>query len=332
MLEPGSVIRVISPSLPSMAYAHERVRWARRALEKLGLEVEYSRNCFEISDDGTNAGTAAQRAADLHDAFRDPHVSAVLCAVGGKSTIDLLPELDPTVFQVASPKAFIGRSDNVVLNAFLLVNASLVSYYGVTFLPQFGEPPAPMSETLASFISVLMSRGTVSYQPSPTGTMTGINWHDPAAAKQPRPRDRRSRTANLRQGRAVGQLVGGEISILATLAERELVSVDGAVIFWDVYGEQPGYLEHHFKRLADSVDLSRAAGMLVGDNPWVPFDEWLARIRRQLDQVAPDATYPIMVGGDCGHFDPAWVLPYGDFVVLDTSTGLSYPRTIGPIL
>lgn len=153
-LAPGSLVRVVSPSLPAMAYWPDRAAKAQASLEYIGLRVEFSRNCFEISDDGRSAGSAKERADDINEAFADPNVDAVLSAVGGNSTKEVIPYLDIALIK-NNPKIFIGRSDNVYLNAYLLKHAQLCSFYGATFIPQFGNPGQPLQETVDSFVSVL---------------------------------------------------------------------------------------------------------------------------------------------------------------------------------
>ncbi len=59
-----------------------------------------------------------ERADDLHAAFADPDVKAVMASIGGDDQITVLPHLDRELIR-ASPKPFFGFSDNTNLHAFL---------------------------------------------------------------------------------------------------------------------------------------------------------------------------------------------------------------------
>lgn len=77
------------------------------------------------------------RAKDLMDAFRDPTIKAVICAIGGDDTIRLLPYIDFDVLR-NNPKIFTGFSDTTT-NHFMMYKAGLVSYYGLAAMVNLGE-------------------------------------------------------------------------------------------------------------------------------------------------------------------------------------------------
>src|ERR1700681_2828641 len=58
--------------------------------------------------------SAVDRAADLHAAFADPEVKAVIATIGGDDQITVLPHLDADLIR-ANPKPFFGYSDNTNL-------------------------------------------------------------------------------------------------------------------------------------------------------------------------------------------------------------------------
>ncbi|MER7419076.1 LD-carboxypeptidase [Micromonospora peucetia] len=321
-LAPGSLVRIVSPALPSMAFATTRAERARATLEGLGLRVDFSPNCFEISDDGWSAGSAQMRADDLHGAFADPEVAAVLCAAGGSTSAELLPHLSPSVF-ADNPKPLIGRSDNVVLSAFLENRARVSSFVGVTYVFQFGELVVP-EETLASFREVLMADGPVTYQVSASRTLGGRDWRSLAQDETPLERPRPGHHGWFRPGVGSGPLLGAELNAIPRLVEADLLDPTGCVLWWDPLKPELSYTHERLERLAKLIDFRTLNGMLIGDNPWVDHAEWLALIGEFVDRHLGGTDFPIFVGGDCGHYDPAWVLPYGDRLVLDSERGVIY--------
>lgn len=62
--------------------------------------------------------TPQERAADIHAAFADPEITAIMASIGGSDQITVLRYLDPAVLQ-ANPKVFFGYSDNTNLLVYL---------------------------------------------------------------------------------------------------------------------------------------------------------------------------------------------------------------------
>ena len=124
------------------------------------MRFDFAPNAFEISDDGRSAGTPEQRANDIHAAFEDHTVAAVMSAAGGNSTHEVLTHLDAGRLR-AHPKAFIGQSDNTFINAFLYSQAGIISYTGLTFATNFGE-----SNVSAAAEEVLLGYGPLQLRSS----------------------------------------------------------------------------------------------------------------------------------------------------------------------
>jgi muramoyltetrapeptide carboxypeptidase LdcA involved in peptidoglycan recycling len=68
--------------------------------------------------------TPADRAADLHAAFEDPSIAAIITSIGGDVQIRVLPYLDRNLI-AAHGKPFFGYSDNTNLLVFLSALAVL---------------------------------------------------------------------------------------------------------------------------------------------------------------------------------------------------------------
>ena len=81
-----------------------------------------------------------QRAADLLQAFSDPEIDMILCAIGGDDTYRLLPYLfDRNELQNAvSDKVFLGFSDTTI-DHFMLHKVGINSFYGQSFLADICE-------------------------------------------------------------------------------------------------------------------------------------------------------------------------------------------------
>ena len=326
ILREGDLIRVVSPSLPSLAFGGPRVENAVRNLEAWGFRVDFSRHSCEISDDAMAAGTPEQRAEDLMEAFVDPEVRAVVSAVGGASSHQLLPHLDPDVLR-DHPTAFLGRSDNVAISAYLHERCDLVSYSGVSFLYQLGDDQV-LAPTRASFLEVLAANGPVELVSAPRRTAGSRDWRTAGTQSTAQPLDRKGYAAWLQPGQASAPVVGAEAAMLPWLVRDRLIRPEGNILWCDVGRPDLEWTETNLSEVSRLADLSKVAGVLVADNPWQDFAEWTQFLVDVLPRLGVRADVPVHVGGDLGHYDPTWVLPYGDELTLDSDVGLRYERAV----
>jgi muramoyltetrapeptide carboxypeptidase LdcA involved in peptidoglycan recycling len=82
------------------------------------LRDEFGLRPVEYPTSRAARASPAERAKDLHSAFGDPEIKAVLTSIGGEDEIKVLRHLDPEVL-AANPKPFFGYSDNTNLHLFL---------------------------------------------------------------------------------------------------------------------------------------------------------------------------------------------------------------------
>ncbi|CAI3809756.1 hypothetical protein DBADOPDK_05726 [Pseudomonas sp. MM223] len=78
---------------------------------------------------GYLAGPDQQRLQDLHDAFADPAIDAILCMRGGYGSMRLLDQLDFELIR-HNPKPLIGYSDITALHTAIYRHSGLVTFHG----------------------------------------------------------------------------------------------------------------------------------------------------------------------------------------------------------
>lgn len=153
-LRPGDKAAIVSLSsglLGEPQFVH-KYHLARERLERdYGLQVVAMPNALKGRDYLYRHPEA--RAQDLMDAFRDPEIRAVFCAIGGDDTIRLLPYIDFDVLR-HNPKIFTGFSDTTT-NHFMLHKAGLVSYYGGAIMTNWAEYGAINEYTADAFDKTL---------------------------------------------------------------------------------------------------------------------------------------------------------------------------------
>ncbi|MFV1990030.1 MAG: LD-carboxypeptidase, partial [Acidimicrobiales bacterium] len=126
-LKSGDNVRVIAPSCSFSMISSEVRAVAMRRFDELGLVVSFGEH-VEESDEFTSSSIES-RVADLHAAFADKSVDAILTVIGGYHANQLLPQIDWSVIR-ANPKIFCGYSDITILNAAILAHTGLVTYSG----------------------------------------------------------------------------------------------------------------------------------------------------------------------------------------------------------
>ena len=165
-LKKGDMVRIIAPSL-SMAIISSGVREvAARRFSEMGLNVSYGKHVEEKNE--SNSSSIELRVADIHEAFADKSVKAVITVIGGFNGNSLLRYLDWELIK-ANPKIFCGYSDITVLNNAIFAKTGLVNYYGPHF-STFGQK-LYLEYTLDYFQKCLMDGG-------PIGIASSEYWRD----------------------------------------------------------------------------------------------------------------------------------------------------------
>src|SRR5699024_12856210 len=78
-----------------------------------------------------------KRAEDLNDALKDTEVKAIICAIGGKESIRMLPYVDFEALK-NNRKIFTGYSDTTS-NHLMFYNTGITTRYGPALLTDFAE-------------------------------------------------------------------------------------------------------------------------------------------------------------------------------------------------
>lgn len=134
---------------------------------ELGLERlrdEYGLIPVEYPTTRKMGTTPQERADDIHAAFADPGIKAVIASIGGDDQITVLPLLDRELIR-ANPKPFFGMSDNTNLLMYLR-NTGIVGYHGATVMTALGRPVAMDSLTADSLRAALFTSGEYELRPA----------------------------------------------------------------------------------------------------------------------------------------------------------------------
>ena len=288
-LSPGDTVGVVAPA--SWFPYDELAEGLHILRDRWQLNVIEGDSLHAI--DGPFAGSDDLRRADIQRLFDDPTVRAIFAARGGYGCYRIADGLDVSGLQ-ANPKWFVGFSDVTVLLS-LMTNHGLVSLHGL--MPrQFGDPDR--AESLESVRRWLFGELPTDY----TVPAHYLN----------------------RQGRASGQLIGGNLTLLInSLGTPTDLDFDGRILFIEDIDETLFSLDRMMTQLHRAGRLASLAGLVVGQftdmraNLSLPFGKDSYEI---IADAVSDYDYPVLFNFPAGHVDYNLALPIGKVVKLVVQT------------
>jgi muramoyltetrapeptide carboxypeptidase len=277
---PGSTLAVISPASHPQ---EQRIDSAIARLEQEGYRIKRGKHLLSRSRPYF-AGTVEERLEDLHGAFADGDVAAIICSRGGYGSNYLLEHLDLELIR-RNPKPLFGYSDLTALQMLLLDKLGLVAFHGPMLSADFAVEGGA---DLQSFRSILAGE-TVCY-----GAAHGLR--------------------TLKKGIAKGTLYGGCLSILtAALGTPDSPQTQGKLLFLEDVGAKPYQVDRMLRQLILSGKFDGVTGVIFGEmldcvSPGADtglLDEVLLRVLGFVDG-------PIGIGLRSGHVSHGNVtLPFG---------------------
>lgn len=283
-LRAGDLIGVVVPASPMK---HDRLENGIRYLENLGYRVKLGKHTHQ--ETGYLAGRDAERADDINRMFRDPKVKAIFCARGGYGTPRLLSRLDYRAIK-ANPKIFVGYSDITAIQLAMLRHAGLVTFSGPMVASE-------MAKGIHSFTEENFWR--ILTRPEPFGNLVrpaGGHYH------------------TISRGRAAGPLLGGCLSLVASLiGSPHFPNVQGSIFCVEEIGEAPYRIDRILAQLREAGILRQIGGFVLGQmTDCVPTDDEPSQTIDDLmrDFIKP-LKIPALAGLDYGHVDVKYTLPFG---------------------
>ncbi|MFC4530275.1 S66 peptidase family protein [Sphaerisporangium dianthi] len=312
-LSEGDVVRVVAPAASrAMVTEHDHTALIEARFAELGLTLTYGRHVDER--DPFDSSSVASRVADLHDAFADPSVSAILTVIGGYNCNELLPFLDWALIR-DNPKILCGFSDITALQNAILARTGLVTYSGphwATFGMRDHFEPIMRWFTAATF-----GAGPISLTPS--RHWSDDLWFQDQDGREPIPNEG---WWTLRPGTAEGRIVGGNLCTLNLLQGTPYMpSLDGALlILEDDFESHPATFARDLTSLLQLPGAAGVRGLAIGR-----FQKDSRMTRPLLEQIIDTQPslrgVPVLANVDVGHTAPLATFPIGGRAELDVIAG-----------
>lgn len=326
MIKTVGVVSLSAGTLGEDFVRHELELGVRR-LENYGLKVKFLPHALKGID--YVKAHPEQRAADLLEAFRDPEIDLILCAIGGDDTYRLLPYLfdEGRLEKAACRKPFLGFSDSTV-NHFMLHKVGLPTFYGQAFLSDVCEMDKEMLPYTRRYFEELLRTGTVRQVKPSDVWYEGRTDYSPACLGTPLPAHP-AEGWKLLQGPSVfsGKILGGCLDTIHDFFDGERYADMPALC--QKYGLFPGAADWQGRILLLETSeeqmspekFSRALGFLKQAGVFkavsgILFGRPMDNVHREehhrrLAAAVDDPSLPILADVSVGHALPRCILPFG---------------------
>lgn len=281
-LQKGDTVAIVSTA---RKITSDKIISAIKLLEKWGLQVIIGETIG--SEENQFAASDEKRIADFQQQLDNPKVKAIWCARGGYGTVRLIDKLDFSAFK-KHPKWIVGYSDITVLHGH-------IHNFGI--------------ETLHATMPINIENNSQQTLEFLKKSLFGKNLSYEVSA------DEKNKLGN-----ALGELVGGNLSVLYSLmGSNSSIKTDGKVLFIEDLDEYLYHIDRMCINLKRNGYFENLKGLVVGgmtdmhDNE-IPFGKTAEEII--LDCVS-EYDFPVIFNFPAGHLDDNRAMIFGRKVTLE---------------
>ncbi len=299
-LRPGDTLGLVSPA--NATFEREPLKMAIESLQALGFQVKPGQHV--AARRGPFAGTDAQRAADVNAMFADDAVAGILALTGGSGCNRIVDQLDYDLIR-RKPKFFGGFSDLTSLVNAIHRRTGLVTFHSPVAGSEWND------YSVQSFRAVAMNAEAAVLRNPVVKAVDDVIVRD-------------ERITTIRPGKAQGPLVGGNLTVLASLAgSAYFPDCRGALLFLEDINEYIYRIDRCLSTLRLAGAFNGLAGVVLGRfTKCEPGDGYGSLT---LDEVFDDYFLPLNIpvyrGAAIGHIRRKLTVPVGAPAEMDADAG-----------
>ena len=293
-LSQGATIAIINPAFKNPNDALEKYDYMVKYLEGLGYKLKFGKTFF--AEEGYLAGSDDLRAKDLEEMFLDKEVEAIICMRGGYGCSRMVDKINFDIIK-SNPKILCGFSDVTVLLNNIYKHAKIPSLHGLVGI-YLGHKKCN-EDTNQYFWDAFNKQqlGRILKNPKEVESHTLVS------------------------GCAEGVLVGGNLSLLATLCGTDYeVDFTDKIVFIEEVTEEPYQIDRYLSSLRLRGMLNKAKGFIFGYftdcNPSESKKDGQT-VESLIKEYFGSLGKPVITGFACGHDFPFITLPIGVKVKMD---------------
>ena len=305
---------IISPSSSVMKYFPKRVKQGKNFLEAKGFLVSFEKNSFESKS--YYSSSIEERIQDIYDALNNNNTDVIMASIGGYNSNQLLNNLDYNRI-LQSNKIFCGYSDITCLLLAIHSKTNKVVLHGPTFLPEICEYPMPYDYTWDYFINVA-NCNLIEYKMPNYEIKEFIDWKIQEEKSIERKKEINTQIWKIhKRGKAVGKLIGGNLSSILTIIGTEYLPLDmfdNRILFLEDVNISIAEFDSFMQSLKLRGIFSKIKGLIIGkfDN-----EKNNNEIEEFLNRFLKKYNYPVLYNVDIGHTNPQLTLPIGARALLE---------------
>lgn len=276
-LKQGDKIGIMAPA---RKISEKELEIAIKIIKSRGFEVELG-NTIDSSENQF-AGDDELRAADFQQMLDNPQIKAIFFARGGYGSVRIIDKVDFSSF-VKNPKWLVGYSDMTVFHCHSYKNYDIETLHASMPI-NFADNSQESLESLFKIISGLNYDITVSNH--------NLN----------------------KKGKAKGELIGGNLSVLySLLGSKSFPNFNNKILFLEDLDEYLYHIDRMMMALKRAGVFDSLAGLLVGgmtkmnDNE-ITFGKMAEEIIRD---IVDEYNFPVAFGLPVGHMDDNRALVMG---------------------
>ena len=309
-LKSGDKVMVIAPARGIKIIGQDCRYIAHERLGRLGLEVVFAPNTTDENWDYMGSTSIEKRVADIHTAFADKSVKAILTMIGGFNSNQLIPHLDYDLIK-NNPKIFCGFSDITALHGAIYAKTGLETYYGPHF-SSLGMKHG-CDYTYDHFIKMLINGEQDEIKPS-------VVWSDDLWFLD---QDKRDFEVNegywqIHNGNATGTIIGGNLgtfNLLLGTPYRPQFRENTILFIEDTESCSLPEFERNLQALIYQPDFDNVKGVVIGR-----FQKGSKVTREGLEYIINTKEklkdLPVLANVDFGHTAPLLTIPLGGTATL----------------
>lgn len=299
-LEKGDLIAIVFPASflnnrkKSQEAIDKKIAWLKQRGYRTALYP------IKINPKGYFAGTDKERAEALMSAWKNDRVKAIWCYRGGYGTCRVLDLLDYEWIKT-HPKILLGMSDITALHHAVQQKTGLVTFLAPS-LKFFNHDHTKFDDDYSfSEMERVVSKGV-------KGSIGQL--------------ESKSQIDVIRPGKAEGNAVGGNLSIITSLCGTKWqLDTKGKVLVLEDVGEGVHKIDRMLWQIKEAGLLKSPAGVILGT--WSGCKTVMAHslsLEEVFKHYFGKAKYPVIIGFPTGHGDLQTTIPLNTRIKIDTSS------------
>lgn len=288
-LKSGNTIAIVAPA-GNIDY--EKISKAKNYFINKGFNVRIAQhiNCqdryFSASDN--------KRIEDIHNAFEDNEIDAIICARGGYGSIRLINKINYEIIK-NNPKIFCGYSDITALSTMILKNSGLITFSAPMAQSDFAKDK--IDKITESEFWETLTNDKITIKPNNNFKI-------------------------FKKGEASGISFGGNLATLASLCGQDFIPDENFIFFAEDINEDTYKIDKYFRQLLNIPKFKKnVSGIVLGEFINTDDENLLNKL---FEEIAEELNIPTFSGYYISHGQTKCTIPIGASTTLNSDGNIEF--------